>query len=136
MVIVENMRLPDLPNAIIEKILNEAKLPLWVRLELLRAGFKLIPERLSSCQPIQTTLNYIYQLKLVKYKHYRNTKVFNILSNFSDFDFEINLIEYRACILFKFEKILIDYETGDIYSVRNTTCNALTGDMSIHMSNT
>jgi hypothetical protein len=116
-----------LPNHIIEKILNYADLPLWIRLEFIEFGFKLHPERVQITQPLDSSLNFLYQLKAVKCRHYRKSKIFNIISHYSDYDYTINIIEYGTDMLFKFEKIIIDYETGDIYSLRNTTCNAFTG---------
>jgi len=134
--------IPELPNHIIEYILNLAELPLPIRLTFIDYGFYLTPSDLPYENPIEYELhhNFIYQLK--KYAQYRAKKEEHdkkpYLKKHNDIyklmevpimDFEISIIEYKNEFIFGFERTILDYETGDMHIFRKISCNLHTGEL-------
>jgi len=134
--------IPDLPNDLIEYILNIAELPLPTRLSFIEYGIYLTPSNLPYENPIEYELhhNHIYQIK--KYAQYQAKKEEHrkkpYLKRYNDIyklmevpilDFEITIIEYNNELIFGFERNILDYETGDMHTLRKISCNLHTGEL-------
>ena len=127
-----------LPKYIIEYILDKAELPLWIRLEFIEIGFQLTSVKLPIESPIDQDLYYQHLFQERDYTRYVNLKkkekkypsiiksVYTLI-NCPVNDFEIRIIENDGEYLFHFERVVIDYETEDMYVIRKTVCNAHTG---------
>ena len=134
--------LPELPKNIIERILNEANLPQETRLYFIDYGYFLTPQLHISkdsllCFPIEEELYDIFRQRKYIYNIYSSNnllenKNYNIpqyYMSYTNYDIEINIYEFDDTIYYKFERVYIDYETGDIITIRSIVCNYFTGEM-------
>jgi len=132
----------ELPNDIVLYILELAELPLLTRLSLLEYGIRLEPSPFPFESAIERDICWLhdeqikkfqkyYKIKQRKENHrtYENTSPVHILVHYPALDCEIRIIEQDDNIIFHFERIIIDYETEDMYVLRSTVCNALTGEI-------
>ena len=129
--------IPYLPNHIIERILDEAELPLEVRLEFI-PQFRLTPRALPCDFEIERNLYYNYdshirhfnkyfKMKRKNKENYRQISLAHTLLHVPAIDCEIWIKEIDDEIVFIFERVIMDYENGDCHVLRSTVCNALTG---------
>lgn len=137
---------PDLPNHLIERILDEAELPLEVRLEFI-PQFRLTPRQLPYEFDIERDLYYNFESHKRHYNSYiemkrknkenyeryyiqlRDVEVYTLLYDFAGGDCEIIIKEINDELIFFFERVVMDYETGDCEVLRSTVCNMLTGEL-------
>jgi hypothetical protein len=136
------MPIVELPNDIVLYILELAELPLLTRLALLEYGIRLEPSPLPYEATIERDICWLhddqskkfqkyYKMKHRKenYRFYENTTPVHTLVHYPALDCEIRIIEVEDELIFHFERIIIDYETEDMYVLRSTVCNALTGEI-------
>ena len=124
--------IPQLPKSIIERILNEAELPLYTRLYFIDYGYYLLPNEVclnKKALEVEEDLYYIFHQRLVNKAFPDNRTYYQLHASFTDYEFEINIYEVEDIIYYKFEAIYIDYETGDIITKRSTVSNYLTGEI-------
>jgi len=136
--------IPDLPNHIIERILDEAELPLEIRLEFI-PQFRLTPKALPYEFDIEQDLYYNFESHRLHFNRYikmkqkkdnynknytqvREVEVYTLL-HVPAIDCEIVVKEIDDELIFLFERIVMNYETGDCEVLRSTICNIFTGEL-------
>lgn len=128
--------IPQLPKNIIERILNEANLPRSVRLYFIDYGYNLEPRSLkmrTRTLQVEEDLYYIHRQRFAEpFPEFTDRYVY---TSFIDYDFEFSIYEFEGTIYYKFDRVTIDYETGDIITLRSTLCNYLTGEMITNITN-
>jgi hypothetical protein len=63
------------------------------------------------------------------YIQLRDVEVYTLLYDFAGGDCEIIIKEINDELIFFFERVVMDYETGDCEVLRSTVCNMLTGEL-------
>ena len=128
--------IPQLPKSIIERILNEANLPQSVRLYFIDYGYNLEPRSLimrSRTLQVEEDLYYIHRQRFAEpFPEFTDRYVY---TSFIDYDFEFSIYEFEGTIYYKFDRVTIDYETGDLITLRSTVSNYLTGEMITNITN-
>jgi hypothetical protein len=131
--------IPQLPYHIIEQILDEAELPLEVRLEFI-PQFRLTPRALPFEFEIERDLYFNFESHMRNYNRYIEKKrknkenygqvsLMHTLINVPALDCEITVKDIEGDIIFIFERVAMNYITGDCDVLRSTVCDALTGEL-------
>jgi len=134
-----DVTIPQLPYHIIEHILDLADLPLMVRCEFI-GQFRLTPRALPFEFEIERDLYYNFESHMRNYnkyiekkqknkKNYGQVSLMHTLINVPALDCEITVKDIEGDIIFIFERVIINYETGDCEVLRSTVCDALTGEL-------